>query len=392
MKKILTLTFFLLTQVSFAKLPEYNAPTILARANITDGYNMPPMSFINNASPVISDRGDVSFKVAGIAGQNLQGLWVKTIEDANGKILFTAPEDRYVTDPSINDQGKIAFNLYEEGVTDGLFILDANTLKVEHVLSPANLHIQNFTYPTITSNDEIYFRGTDENNVRSLFSFDTELKTIFSEGNNTSYIFRPSVNNEGTFAFKTRLGKPGQWDENNPDQIVVVKDGVRTVIAEDKDSKLESNFLGFDNYVSISDSGMVAFTGVVGKNQRGIFLYTRGEVINIALEGKNNISEIENFPVKLNDEGLVLFRAKDNEGKRALFLADETSTKKLIREGDEIESDLGKSKILDNQFYPGFGGEIDINLEGDIVFNCSLVHNHDDHELGQAIYKITAKK
>ena len=94
----------------------------------------------------------------------------------------------------------------------------------------------------------------------------------------------------------------------------------------------------------------------------------------------------------MNDEGVVLFRAKDAEGKRALFLADETSVKKLIREGDEIVSDQGPSKVLDNQYYPGFGGEIDMNLYGEIVFNCSLVRASDDREQGQAIFQITPKK
>lgn len=387
MKKI---AFILLsfTNICFAQLPTYSAPLILARANINDGYNLPPLSFINNASPVINDHGDVTFKVAGIAGQNRQGLWVKTTADSNGKILYTAPDDRFVTDPSINDQGKIAFNLFEEGVTDGLFVLDANTLAVEHVLPADNLHLQNFTYPLITNYDEIFFRGTDENNARSFFIFNNELKTVFSEGNNTSYLFRPAVNDEGSVAFKARLGAQGQWDENSPDQIVLLRDNQKIVIAEDKDANLDSIFLGFGNSVSLSASGFIAFTGIVEKNQRGIFLFDKNEIKNIALEGKNNISEIENFAVKVNDEGLVLFRAKDSEGKRSLFLADTTEVRKLISEGDEIESDQGKSKILFNQFYPGFGGEIDMNLDGDVVFNCSIVRASDDHELGQAIYKL----
>jgi hypothetical protein len=384
--------FLLLTNISWGALPVYNAPMIVARANINDSYNIPAMSFINNASPVINDRGDIAFKVAAIAGLNSQGLWVKTIEDLNGKILYTAPADRFVTDPSINDQGKVAFNLYEDGVTDGLFVLDSHALTVEHILPSKDLHLQSFTYPSITNNDEIYFRGTDENNIRSFFIFESKLSSIFSEGNNTSYLFRPSVNDDGAVAFKMRLGAPGQWDENSPDQIILLRDNIKQIIAEDKDSNQKSPFLGFGNSVSLSTSGMVAFTGVVEKNQRGIFLYSAGETKQIALEGKDSIAEIENFSVKINDEGLVLFRAKDITGKRSLFIADKTSVKKLISEGDEIESDLGKSKILLNQFYPGFGGEIDMNLDGDIVFNCSLVNAADDRELGQAIFKLSVKK
>lgn len=389
--KFIALLLLTLSNICLANLPDYDPPTILARANIHDGHNMPAMSFINNSSPVISDRGDVTFKVASIAGTALQGLWVKTIEDANGKILYKTPEDRFVTDPSINDKGRIAFNLYEEGVTDGLFVLDSKTLTVEHVLPAENLHLQYFTYPFITNNEEIFFRGTDDNNIRSFFIFNDKLKTIYSEGSNTSYLFRPSVNDEGSVAFKSRLGARGQWDENSPDQIILLRDNIKTIIAEDKDSNPKSVFLGFGNSVSLSASGFIAFTGIVENNQRGIFLFDKGEIKNIAMEGKNNISEIENFAVKVNDEGLVLFRAKDVAGKRSLFLADTTEVKKIISEGEELESDLGKSKILDNQYYPGFGGEIDMNIHGDIVFNCSLVRASDDRELGQAIYQISPK-
>ena len=386
---LITLLMASTIQNSIAKISNYNSPVIIARANINDSYNLPLMSFISNASPVINDRGDVAFKVASIGGLATQGLWVKTFEDANGKILYTAPNDRFVTDPSLNDFGKVAFNLFEEGVTDGLFVLDSKNLNVDHILPSLDLHLQSFTYPLITNNNEVYFRGTDDNNIRSFFIFSNKLNKIISEGNNTSYLFRPAINENGSVAFKARIGALGEWDENSPDQIILIKDNIKKIIAEDKDSDSASIFLGFGNSASLSTNGNIAFTGVVEKNQKGIFIFTNGITKNIALEGENDISEIENFSVKVNNEGYVLFRAKDMAGHRSLFLADNSMVKKLISEGDEIESDLGKSKILLNQFYPGFGGEIDINNNGDIVFNCSLVRATDDKELGQAIYTIS---
>ncbi len=386
---LITLLMASSIQNSFAKISDYNSPVIIARANINDSYNLPLMSFISNASPVISDRGDVAFKVASIGGLATQGLWVKTFEDVNGKILYTAPDDRFVTDPSINDFGKVAFNLFEEGVTDGLFVLDSKNLKVDHILPSDDLHLQSFTYPLITNNNDVYFRGTDDNNIRSFFIFNNKLNKIISEGNNTAYLFRPAINENGSVAFKARVGALGEWDENSPDQIILIKDNIKKIIAEDKDSDSASIFLGFGNSVALSTNGNIAFTGVIEKNQKGIFIFTNGITKKIALESENDISEIENFSVKVNNEGYVLFRAKDMAGHRSLFLADTSMVKKLISEGDEIESDLGKSKILLNQFYPGFGGEIDINNNGDIVFNCSLVRATDDKELGQAIYTIS---
>jgi hypothetical protein len=48
--------------------------------------------------------------------------------------------------------------------------------------------------------------------------------------------------------------------------------------------------------------------------------------------------------------------------------------------------------ILFNQFYPGLSGDVDMNADGDIVFNSLLMDTSNDKELGQAIYKISVKK
>ena len=97
------------------------------------------------------------------------------------------------------------------------------------------------------------------------------------------------------------------------------------------------------------------------------------------------------FSPKINDEGLVLFRARDNSGKRGLYLSDGVTLKRIIGEGDEIATDLGAGKILFNPNYPGIGGEVDINNHGDIVFYC-LVVSMDNKELGSAVYKISPKQ
>ena len=112
----------------------------------------------------------------------------------------------------------------------------------------------------------------------------------------------------------------------------------------------------------------------------------------VAKEGSLDISEIEMFTPKINDLGVVLFRAKDGQGLRSLFLADDSGVKKIISEGDEINTDLGLGRILSNPNYPGFGGEVDMNDQGEIVFHCLVVSADNNREWGSAVFKITPRK
>ena len=401
MKSTIALLLLTVSTSVFSAIPNYSAPEILARANINDGYNLPPMSFLSNTSPVINNRGDVSFKLMAIDGQNNQGLWVKRGVDENGKILYTAPDYRYVTDPSLNDNGIIAFNLYDDGVTDGIFTLNSDNLEVDQILKPTNENILYYTYAQVLTNGKAYFRGTDEENVRTFYQFDGSLKTIITEGTTTfgqksSYLFKPAMNDNGAMTFKRRLGQMGEWDERNPDEILLIKPNGTSydsiVVAKDKDGDSASVFKGFLNTSSVSKNNHVAFTAYLEDNTRALILYKDGVSKNIASEKADGISEIETFSPKVNDQGQVLFRAKDELGKRGIYIADANGVKRIVGEGDEVNTDLGMGKILSNPNFPGFGGEVDINDHGEIVFYCMLVGAKDNQEWGSAVFKISPLK
>ena len=403
--KVLIL-FFLAINFANASIPTYDAPEILARASIRDGYNLPAMSFITDSSPVINNHGDLAFKViAAVDGEVSQGLWVKKAEESQGKIVYIAPNDRLITDPSLSDSGKIVFSLFDDGVTDGLFLYDLKTEIAEQVLNPENMPIQDYTYPQVLNNNNIFFRATDDSNNRIYYEFNGQkLNKILAEsdenlGIKSSYLFRLNVNEKGQLAFKSRMGEKGQLDENNPDSIILLspaKEGEEivmkvTTIAMDQDSNSQSNFIRFGNSVSLSNNSITTFIGYLPGNIKAIVRAKDNVLTNIAVEGQNGITEIELFTPKVNDQGLILFRAKDKEGKRGIYIADGSSLSRIIGEGDEVQTDLGAGKILYNPKYPGFGGEVSLNNLGEIIFNA-VVFSSDDKELGSAIYKIAPKK
>lgn len=400
----LNFALFLLTLSvnSFATIPEYNPPELLARANVSDGYNLPEMSFLSNTSPVINSRGDVSFKLLSFGGEMNQGLWVKLASESAGKIVYTAPDMRFVTEPSLNEAGKVAFNLYDDGITDGVFVLDTATNVVTHILDP-EVHdkkddIAFYTYPQILTNGKIYFRGTNQENIRSFYQFDGKLKPLITEGvtafgQKASYLFKPYMNDNGAMTFKRRIGEAGDWAEENADEILLLKPNGNSfdsiVVAKDKDGDPNSIFKGFANSASLSSNGMVTFTAYLEDSSKAIILYKDGTSKNVAREFADDISEIELFSPKVNAQGQVLFRAKNTEGKRGIYLADTTGVKRLIGEGDQVMTDHGPAKILSNPNYPGFAGDVDMNDKGVIVFSCLIVGEHDNKELGSAIYTIT---
>lgn len=391
-----------LTSNVFAKLPEYREPELLARANIIDGFNLPAFTFLSNVSPAINARGDVTFKVLTYGGGNENKIWFKADEDKKGKIVFTAPDERFVTDPTINDFGLITLNTFDDGVTDGIIQLDTKNGKIIHAVRPVIESILHYTYSQTLLNGDVFFRATNEENVRTYYFVAPtgEYKKVIEEGvsifgSSSSYLFKPAINESMTMVFKRRLGNVGEWDDKNGDEIILLTKtdtGAYSpkVVAQDKFIKKSSQFKSLTNSVALSSNNLVAFVGVLEDGTKAIFKYNNGEMKKLVDE-KGEVSEIEMFSPKINSKGQVLFRAKNKEGKRSIFLADQDELKMIVSEGSELPSDLGLAKILSNPNYPAFSGDVDFNDNGDIVFNAIIIGAKWDQEWGSAVYKISPK-
>jgi hypothetical protein len=409
------LTFILIFALNSAhsEIPKFKSPELLARSNVKDGHNLPSMAFISNIVPSLNSLGEVAFKVIGLDEEGAQGIWIKTNADQNGKVLYTGPSDKVITDPSINSKGEVVFSLFDDIKSDGVFLYDARKLNGKKIIDSKNYDLVYFTYPSIGDDSTLYFRGTNKNNERTLFSFNKKLDDLIIEGQElsnftSSYLFRPSINQKGEMALKLRLGNKGEWNESNPDIIafytpnaknildkngsIIDTVGSLTKIAEDVDSNSSSHYLSFLNQVSLSNEGHIAYSAITLDNRIGVYLYKNGVTKQMALENEGEVLNVEYFSVKVNAKGHVLFRGKDKNGKRALFFGDGQSLVKLVSEGTELQTDLGLGKILENQFFPAFSGEVELNDNDDIVFSCVLESASDSHEWGVGVYIIHPEK
>jgi hypothetical protein len=110
------------------------------------------------------------------------------------------------------------------------------------------------------------------------------------------------------------------------------------LIAEDRDSNPASPYLGFDNSVSLTDSGWVAFTASLDGGARGVFFSDGTTTRSIATTALPEVSEIEFFAPAANEAGVVAFRAKDGSELRAVWVGDGTDLEvaRLSRHGHRL--------------------------------------------------------
>lgn len=383
------------SSAAVGKIPSYGKPEILARANGLDSYNLPPMSFLTNATPTINNKGEVAFRLMAIEGQNTAGLWLKTASEDLGKVVYRGPLDKLMSDPSLNDEGQAVFSIFDEGTSDGIFVYDSRQGTFLHPIPGSGTDLIFHAYPTILNNGDILFRGTHNTGDRSFFRYATNLTKLVSEGDGSSgfkasYLFGPAVNHQQQWAFKIRVGDKNDWAEQNPDQIVLRNsDGQTRIVAQDQNSDPKSPFRAFANSVSLSENGFVAFVATLTDGKQALILDENGVQTQLAVEGHDGISEFELFGVKINSQGLVLFRAKNLQGQRGIYLADSTQVLRLLGEKDEIPTDLGKGRILAPPSYPVFSGGVSLNDRNEISFHALIVSAATGKDWGSAIYKLS---
>lgn len=381
---------------AWADLPDYGKPEILARANGPESYNLPQMTFLSNATPVINNKGEVAFKVMAIEGQTTQGLWIKKATENAGKIVYRAASEKLISDPSLNDEGQAAFSVFEEGISDGIFVYDVKTSDLQHRVENTGTDLIAHVYPTILNNGDILFRGTHEGEDHSFFRFSQGLSTtLVSEGEDTlgfkaSYLFGPAINNQQQWAFKIRTGNKKDWDSKFPDQIILLSaDGKVRIVARDQKADPQSPYMAFANSVALSENGLVAFVAKLSSGKQAVFLDSNGVQTQLVVEGRDDIGTLELFSVKVNNNGLVLFRAKNSQGKRGIYVADSTGVRVIVSENQEIPSDRGMARVWSDAVYPAFAGGVSLNDKNEITFHTLLVSADTGVEWGSAIYKLS---
>lgn len=347
----------------------------------THTYNLPDCYSFGNISPAINNQGNVAFKVLGLRHQ---AIWYGT--NCTGRLVYTAPKAAFLSKVSLNNQECLVWEQLRSH-TNGIWHYDA-TKNAATLLTQSPLASCGWTAATINDQGCVGFRAKfAEAYGFAVYHATPEITTStlalmsnLDASSIYSFLFQPAFNNQGKIAAKVRLGEPGDIGNERPDQIRIFEpDGDSRLIVANCNYDADLPYQSFDNSVGFNDNAQVAFIASLKSGQRGVFRFDLEGVKAIALEGNSQISRIERFPPKLNNQGLILFRAFDSQGLRAIWAGDGITLQKVVSEGDLLPTDIGILKLARPDQGAVFIGTPDLNDQGEIVFAASVSEPQNSH-------------
>lgn len=380
---------------------------MVARSHITDGFELPAMSFLNNTYPQINNRGDIAFKVSAVDGTGVQGIWFKAANQ-HGKFIHVEKEGYYLTEPHMNEKSQVVFSNTDELSSEGIYLYDLNTDQKSLIYDASKTNFAYTSTPMVVADGSIYFRGTTKDGERALHVQDGKskgsLETFLTEGTKNfdlpvSYVFYPSVNETNLIAVKVRMGEMGEIGNQQPDSILLIKKSKDIKTQQDKYVVLDrvtdvkgdplSPFKILGNGVKIASDGSISFFAFLldGKT-KVVVVHKNGKSKIIATAGQDGISDIESFTPVTNSQGMTVFRALDRKGLSSIYVHYKGQLQRYIGEGDSIQTDLGTHNILFADGHTGLHGAPAINDNNEFVFATTLEHFKTGDEIGNAVFKI----
>ncbi|MCP3137104.1 MXAN_5453 family MXYO-CTERM-anchored protein [Pyxidicoccus xibeiensis] len=390
---------------AWAELPDYT-PQLQARTNLrgnaSGAYNVEPGNLLAGSLqvPLTLDR-QVAFRLS-ITPEGRSAVWWGG--DGMGRRLYLLPdlgEDARTGDPGLNSRGDIAFAVTGaiRAADNGVYLLNAATPDPVRVIRE----------PTGASDwSSLWLNEVGQLGARVTFSGVGKayalltpqgagyVATLVAKEKGVDaespfeFLYSPTLNDLGEIAGVGDTRAPGTGFQ---ELRVFSADGTSRVIARTRDLDAASPIYRFASVQpALNNHGQVAFLATVRdaseRNIVTVFLWTGRELRIVAQGGQGGIRDVEFFPADLSDGGLVVFRAFDSNGLRAVWVGDGVELKRVVSEHDILPSDLGPARVdQETPSNPVFAGGPLINARGDITFAAGLAPpDNDQVEWGTAIY------
>ncbi len=384
------------------KKGEGHFPTsLLLRADLYKGFQLPNMSTMRNSHTAQNDSGDYAFSfMTFIKGKWLSALWYKGSDQKKGMILYTATEDTILSDPSINQKGDVVFSEFGLSGTKNVFVYSKKTKSLSRPLKNYVDIIQRGSHFQINDEGFILFRSNKSNDGQSIYCLGEDHlieKLSQRKEQGLSYLFGPKLVGVKGFLVKVREGGPGEWEEKRPDSLRFYSfegiDKGPLVLHKDTDIDSASLFKRFDNSMAASSDGQwMAFIAYLKDGKRALVRQKfEGTFTIISKEGAHGVKKIEFFSPSINDLGHVVFRGIGDNGKRHIYLAGTNSMRILLSENQKISLDQGEGVIFAPEG-PSFGGQATLNNKNQVLVRGRVFKIKGQVDLGQALFRVQGPK
>jgi hypothetical protein len=362
-------------------------------------YNVPPNYFFSGEDIKVNDARQVSFHLSVTGGNAFQSVWFG--QNGAGGIVYNSANDAFLSQTSLNNFGRVVWET-TFSPQNGIYFYDHPSM-TSGFLTNRPLGATSWSSPRINDAGHIGYRVNFAGSGQAFYSWEPPNTVVLHAAeagveplSPYSFLFTPNFNNHRRIAAKVRLGAPGQTGESQPDEVrLFASDESSILIARDRDADASSPYARFDNSVGVNDQNQVAFISTLQAGGRGVFLSDGSTTLTIATTTApaTLVTEVEFFAPAVNNAGVVVFRGRDTNGRRAIWAGDGSSLKKIVTHLDILPSDQGPARVEQHDSSPVFGGAPSINRFGDVAFNAALTPpDNNQIEWGTGVYVALAAR
>lgn len=372
---------------------EPGEPELLMRSGPGSAYQVPVGTSWTSKTPSLNNNGIAAISLNAVPPDNHAAVWSGDA-DSGGLVDIAGEASALYTDVDINLAGEIVW-VRNESTQNGILGYDPVSEQTSF-LTNAPLGASSWTAVQVNDAAELGYRagfGFSGNAwVSWSLSEGTDIHLAESGVDSNSpyaFLFTPSFNNNREIAGKAAI------NTFTTNQIVIAdRNGNVQVLVEDNNLDPASPFASFNNSVGFNDNGQVAFiAGLVGGG-RGVYVTDTDGWTEVALEGEDDLDEIEFFSPRLNNAGQVVFRGFNTAGDRAVWLADGNGVVPLATRGDIVQTDLGPARLEspDSVGGPNFGGSPALNDQGEVAFVSLLTDpNNSAVSFGRGLFVVAVE-
>lgn len=265
--------------------------------------------------PSINDNGRIAFQAALHSGASGvfagAGAAIHTIADP-----IEGQFSHIRSHPDINNSNQVCFFAELRSGQSGVFLIEDRAIKL---LSPSHGPLG----PTLNNKGDIAFRSTGKSANAAIFARRDGANELLAETGSVFQGFHglPVINQAGTVVFRADMSTGGHaiFEANDTDCRSIVQ--------------LESEFQSLGGFPISNDAGEIGFCATLHDGHSGIFAARNGSV-ELLIDSRSGYESFRG--VLINNSGLVAFYATPFGGSLGIFAGPDPVRNHLLSIGSPL--------------------------------------------------------